>query len=220
MLDSIKSIKVYHIIHVDRLDSIFSDGFLFCDAETMQRQSAGTIIGMTKLKERRLNKNLASFKNLTVGQCVPFYFCPRSVMLYVINCRNNPDLQYSNGQDDIIHLEFNLQEILDWAKNNNLRACFTTSNASSSYFDDYSDFSKIIETLDWVAINALQWSGPGIKKHTKENKQAEFLIENKLPISLINTIGVYNLQNYNKVNTLLSRYNISSNVILKKEWYY
>lgn len=74
-------------------------------------------------------------------------------MLYVINCRNNPDLQYSNGQDDIIHLEFNLQEILDWAKNNNLRACFTTSNASSSYFDDYSDFSKIIETLDWVAYS-------------------------------------------------------------------
>lgn len=62
VLDSIKSIKVYHIIHVDRLDSIFSDVFLFCDAETMQRQSAGTIIGMTKLKDRRLNKNLASFK--------------------------------------------------------------------------------------------------------------------------------------------------------------
>lgn len=220
MPDNIKNIKVYHIIHVDRLDSILSDGYLLCDAEVKQRQNTGTTIGMAKIKERRLHKNLTSFENLTVGECVPFYFCPRSVMLYVINCKNNPDLEYSNGQDDIIHLVFNLQKILDWAKHNNLRTCFSTSNAGSYYFEDYSDFDKIIEMLDWESINALQWSGSGINECTKENKQAEFLIENKLSINLLDSIGVYNLLNYSKVCALLSKHKLCSKVAIKKEWYY
>jgi CxxC-x17-CxxC domain-containing protein len=38
---------------------------------------------MNKIKERRLKLPLSSHFNLFVGDCVPFYFCPRSVMLYV-----------------------------------------------------------------------------------------------------------------------------------------
>ncbi|MCB9920526.1 MAG: DUF4433 domain-containing protein [Planctomycetes bacterium] len=33
--------KIYHIVHVDRLESIVTDGFLWCDAVVVQRQSAG-----------------------------------------------------------------------------------------------------------------------------------------------------------------------------------
>jgi hypothetical protein len=40
-----------------------------------------------------------------VGEYVPFYFCPRSVMLYVINKGNHLDLQFRDGQSGIVHLE-------------------------------------------------------------------------------------------------------------------
>lgn len=76
--------KIYHITHVDRLPSIVADGFLWCDAEVNRRASAGTTIGMSRIKQRRLNKLLSSYHDLHVGDCVPFYFCPRSVMLYLI----------------------------------------------------------------------------------------------------------------------------------------
>ena len=145
MVDGLNNIKTYHIIHIDRFASVLSDGFLYCDAEMLQKQTKGPTIGISNIKERRLVHPLASFPELTVGQCVPFYFCPRSVMLYVIKCQNHPDLAYLNGQDDIIHLVFDLQKILDWAMNNKLKTCYTTSNAGSKYFEDYSDFSKIIE---------------------------------------------------------------------------
>ena len=46
--------KIYHIVHVDRLASIVSDGFLWCDAEAQRRASPGTIIGMAEIKQRRL----------------------------------------------------------------------------------------------------------------------------------------------------------------------
>ena len=220
MIKKLTDIKVYHILHIDRLESVLSDGYLYCDALITNRQINGTTIGMSQIKERRLNKLLSSFENLTVGQCVPFYFCPRSVMLYVISCRNNPDLQYSLGQDNILHLEFELSKILEWAEKNSLKACYTTSNAGSSYFGDYSNFDKIIELLDWDAINSIHWAGPGVDRQVKENKQAEFLIESKVPVDLITTIGVYNLKNQTEVSKILTKYNISSNIMLRKDWYY
>ena len=66
-------IKIYHIIHVDRLDSVLKDGFLFCDAEMSKRQNSGPTIGISNIKERRMMLQLSSFPDLTVGQCVPFY---------------------------------------------------------------------------------------------------------------------------------------------------
>lgn len=53
---------------------------------------------------------LNSHPGLYVGQCVPFYFCPRSVMLYVIYCANHDELSYRGGQGPILHLEADLYE--------------------------------------------------------------------------------------------------------------
>ena len=72
--------KIYHTVHVDRLPSIIDDGELRCDAKMSQRSDAGTTIGISDIKSRRLNSTLRSHPDLHVGDCVPFYFCPRSVM--------------------------------------------------------------------------------------------------------------------------------------------
>ncbi len=66
--------KIYHIVHVDRLNSISSDGCLWCDAEARNRTAPGTAIGMNSIKQRRLNKTLNSHPGLYVGACVPFLF--------------------------------------------------------------------------------------------------------------------------------------------------
>lgn len=63
--------KIYHIVHVDRLPSIITDGYLWCDAQIVRRATSGTTIGMGKIKERRLQKTLNSFPDLHVGDCVP-----------------------------------------------------------------------------------------------------------------------------------------------------
>ncbi len=217
-----EEIKIYHIVHIERFKSILEDGCLFCDEKMQQHKPVGPVIGINNIKSRRLAKKLISIPDITVGQCVPFYFCPRSVMLYVISCQNNPDLYYKNGQDDIIHLVFNLKKVLDWANKHNLKVCFTTSNAGSNYFEDYSDFSMLQAKVDWESVNATRWAGDNIERHVKENKQAEFLIEKCLDISLVEEIGVYNLQNYTKVTNMLNATNSKNNpnVIVKQEWYY
>jgi hypothetical protein len=61
------TIKLYHIVHVDRLPSIIQDSFLWSDAEVQKRTSSGTNIGMTSIKRRRLQKSLTSYPDLHVG---------------------------------------------------------------------------------------------------------------------------------------------------------
>ena len=90
--------KIYHIVHVDRLASILADGCLCSDAVMMQRPGTGTTIGMSDIKQRRLTMAVPCQPGTHVGDYVPFYFCPRSVMLYVIHCANHPQLTYRGGQ--------------------------------------------------------------------------------------------------------------------------
>ena len=90
--------KIYHILHVDRLPSIIADGYLWCDAEIIRRETPGTTIGMNHIKQRRLELPLTSHPDLHVGHCVPFCFCPRSIMLYLINQGNHSDMTYREGQ--------------------------------------------------------------------------------------------------------------------------
>lgn len=78
--------KIYHIVHVDRLPQILSDDGLLSDAIVTEKDLGDPIIGMSRIKKRRLNElTFSSYPDLRVGQCVPFYFCPRSVMLYMIH---------------------------------------------------------------------------------------------------------------------------------------
>jgi hypothetical protein len=116
--------KIYHIVHVDRLPSIIADGGLCCDAEVSRRSLRGTAIGMSEIKRRRLQDlTLTSHPDLHVGDCVPFYFCPRSIMLFLIHKRN-AELDYQGGQDLIIHLEADLTQTVNWAESQGLhRVC-------------------------------------------------------------------------------------------------
>ena len=143
--------KIYHIVHVDRLSSIVADDCLWCDAEIVQRESSDTTIGMNSIKQRRLTNALSSHPDLCVGDCVPFYFCPRSVMLYVISQANHPELTYHGGQDSIVHLEAELRRTIDWAEKHKQRWAFTLSNAGASYFEDRCDLTHLSE-IDWEAV--------------------------------------------------------------------
>jgi hypothetical protein len=205
--------KIYHIVHLDRLPSIIADGCLWCDAAIGQRNAAGTTIGMNKIKQRRLNELiLTSHPGLYVGQCVPFYFCPRSIMLFLIH-KKNEELSYKGGQEPIIHLEGDLLNVVAWANQHNFRWAFTLSNAGSYYFEDRNDLAQLHE-IDWPAVQAVNWQG------RKEGKQAEFLVENTFPWHLVERIGVKSPVIHDQVIKALPRGGNHPRVEVQPDWYY
>ena len=211
--------KIYHIVHVDRLASIVGDGFLWSDAEMVHRQGAGTTIGMSNIKARRLNElNLRCHPGLRVGQCTPFYFCPRSIMLFLIHKRNE-DLSYKGGQEPIVHLEADLFSVIKWAQQNNHRWAFTLSNAGAYYFEDRSNLAELGD-VNWDAVQARQWSGNGVSRSVKEGKQAEFLIERAFPWHLVERIGVYSRGYGQAVSSSLQAGMHRPRIEIKQDWYY
>jgi len=205
--------KIYHIIHRDRLASIIKDRVLWCDAHMADRDEPGTTIGMADIKERRLNLQLGCHSDVRVGDCVPFYFCPRSVMLYVIYKANHQSLSYRGGQGPILHLEADLQEAVKWARQKKLRWAFTLSNASSRYFEDRCDLKDLAE-IDWVAVQASNW------KDCREWKQAEFLIERSFPWKLVERVGVHSSEVRRKVERVVQGISHKPDVVVKPDWYY
>jgi hypothetical protein len=206
--------KIYHIVHADRVPSIIADGCLWCDAEIARRSPSGTTIGMSSIKQRRLNElTLSSHADLYVGDCVPFYFCPRSIMLYLIHQANHPELAYRGGQGAIVHLEADLRQTVAWAEEQGLRWAFTLSNAGAYYFEDRCDLAQLSE-IDWDAVQARDWRG------CKEGKQAELLIEQRFPWHLVMRIGLLSQQIYDQVTTALQGAAHQPRVEIKPVWYY
>jgi hypothetical protein len=212
--------KLYHIVHVDRLASIVADGCLSCDAEMARREAVGTTIGMSDIKRRRLHELfLSSRPGLRVGECVPFYFCPRSVMLYIIAKANHANLGYRGGQEPIIHLEADLHRVVEWAEENGIRWAFTLSNAGARYFEDRCRLDALSE-VNWDAVNASAWSGSGVLPSVKDGKQAEFLVERQLPWHLIERLGVASAQMVRRATLAIAGAEHRPQIEVRNDWYY
>ena len=213
--------KIYHIVHVDRLPSIIADGCLWCDAEIVKRTPPGTSIGMNNIKRRRLYElTLISHPDLHVGDCVPFYFCPRSIMLFLIYRANHTELTYRGGQGPIVHLEADLHTSVAWANQQSQhRWTFTLSNAGTYYFEDRCDLAQLNE-INWAAVQTNRWSGNGIASSVKEGKQAEFLMEYSFPWHLVERIGVHSRAVYQQLAQALQTADYKPQIEIKREWYY
>lgn len=204
--------KIYHIVHLDNLENIYADGFLYSDSYMTNANKNVTNVGMSNIKERRRGKSLSSYPEICVGDCVPFYFAPRSVMLYLLHRSNHLELDYSEGQVPIVHLVADLKRTIHWAKANGLKWVFTDSNAGSLYFEDYSDV-RDLEKIDWDAVHAYDWRLPEIR----EKKQAEFLIENQFSWHLVEGVAIHPIIEVESIERL-----IGDSVPVKPmpNWYY
>ncbi len=178
--------KLYHITHVDNLRGIVADGGLVSDREMIERGGPVQTVGMSGIKRRRVEElEVDCHPGTKVGDYVPFYFCPRSVMLYVILCANHPELTYRGGQGPIVHLEADLHAVIEWAEANGILWAFALSNAGA-YYTEFRFRANELDQLDWAAIAATDFRAAEIK----EGKQAEFLLYGRFPFDLVERIGV------------------------------
>lgn len=177
--------KIYHITHVDNLTAILAAGGLVSDKRVIEHGGPSMMIGMSNIKKRRVEEiEVSSHPGTKVGDYVPFYFCPRSIMLYVIYRGNHPELTYRGGQDPIVHLEADLHSVVACAKTHVSRWAFSLSNAGAYYTEFRGDIANLTE-LNWNAIQATDFRDHDVK----EGKQAEFLLHDHFPLELIERIG-------------------------------
>jgi hypothetical protein len=78
--------KIYHITHVRNLPNIVQCGVLWSDAKRIELNLNCDVVGLTHIKQRRLREiEVDCYPGTHVGDYVPFYFCPRSIMLFILH---------------------------------------------------------------------------------------------------------------------------------------
>ncbi len=77
------AIAAYHITHVTNLEPILRVNELRCDADCARMKPAPASIAYSHIKERRAATRLFVGPEGNLADYVPFYFAPRSPMLYV-----------------------------------------------------------------------------------------------------------------------------------------
>lgn len=208
-------VHIYHITHVDNLASILADGGLWSDAAISDRGGPDAPIGMSNIKLRRLRLPLKCHPGDCVGDYIPFYFCPRSIMLFLIHRANHPELTYRGGQGPIVHLEADLHETVAWAESEGRRWAFSLSNAGAIYTEFRNQLDQLGE-VDWTAVAATDFR----EEHVKEGKQAEFLVREFFPWHLVRRIGVQSESIQGRVLRSLSGSGRRLTIEVRRDWYF
>lgn len=198
---------IYHITDVANLPGILAEGGLLSDARMAQR-NPGVVIGYDHIKLRRLKElRVDCCGNRFVGEFVPFYFCPRSPMLFVVNQGRTG--RPAGCQDRIVHLvstvAVGMASGKEWA--------ISSGNAGANHASFRAELEALDE-LDWESIQATQWQG---RTHPKS---AEFLVGDFFPWTGIRGIACLNSKVANEVTSMLKQAVHQPKVAVKRDWYY
>ena len=208
--------KIYHITHVRNLPQIVEAGALWSDARRMKLGVDCEIVGMSNIKRRRLEElEVDCHPGTKVGQYVPFYFCPRSVMLYLLHRGNHPALDYHEGQRPIVHLRADMMETVAWAEASGVRWAFSDRNAAACLASFFRTPDNLKE-INWNAVAATDFRDMIVK----EGKQAEFLVYESFPWELVEAIGVLDNEIARQAKLALGDTAHKPPVSVERAWYY
>lgn len=199
---------IFHITHVDNLASIIECGCIWSDAQRRKQDFASKNIGLKHIKDRRMHRPVPVSQGGVLGDYVPFNFCPRSVMLYVVS-QGHED--YVGGGREIVHLVSSFEAVL----NANCPWAFTDGHAEVQfveYFDDVRDFHRV----DWDVMDLQYWAEPG----TKHRRQAELLVHDWFPWTAVEQVGVFDEEMKARVSSLVAEADHQPPVVVRRDWYY
>lgn len=189
-------------------------GGLIANSRLRQQQTNYIDIAHEHIQDRRATTKVPCNGGGSLHDYVPFYFAPRSPMLYAIYKQNIDS--YSGGQQPIIHLVSEAYTI----KTSGLKFAFTDGHAIMAYSDFYQEISDLQSVIDWKLMKSKYWANTPDDPNRKWRRQAEFLVYEYCPWTLIQEIGVINSIIRQQVQQILANFNLETSVKIYSSWYY
>lgn len=204
---------IYHITHVNNLISILKSNGLIAYSCLQNQKTPYKNIAHSQIQDRRADTAVPCASGGCLHDYVPFYFAPRSPMLYTIHKGNVEG--HTGGQNSIIYLVSEAESI----KAHNLVFAFTDGHAIMDYSEFYDDLRNLNE-IDWEAMEGKYWLNTTEKPDRKCKRQAEFLVHQLCPWILIKGIGVINSTLESQAKSILQKFKYNTPVKVYPDWYY
>jgi hypothetical protein len=206
-------LEVFHITHVDNVPGIVAEGLL-CDSVASAKGLTRVDIGYSQIKERRARRAVPLGRGGNLNDYVPFYFGPRSPMLYTINLGNVP--QYQEGQNWIVHLLIDGEKVAA----DGLDFTYTDGHAVMEISTFHDDLSEVATHVDLELMKQRYWYDTLQDPDRKRRRQAEFLVHGAVPWSRVERIGVRTTACRDRAADVLASAKHSPPIDVRPDWYY
>ncbi len=206
---------IYRFIHIKNLPILLERGGLYAPLHEPSDGLVYKTIHNAEIQAERKVKPIPCAPGGKIHDYVPFYFCIRSPMLYVINKGGVEG--YSEGQEPLIYLVTTAQVVAE----SGIPFVFSDGHGIAYYTDWFCDLADLGK-VDWDVIRATYWFDTNEDGDRKRRRQAEFLIHHFCPWSLILGIAVMNVKIKEKVEKIIERFprKMHREITVSREWYY
>lgn len=204
---------IYHITHVDNLPGLMARGALLSDTLIRQLGLAPRNIAYGNIKARRAATAVTLPPHGMVSDYVPFYFCPRSPMLYAVH--GGQVSGYEGGQANVVHLVAEAEALVASGA-----ICVHTEGHAAMQPIAFHPGCEGLSRLDWPLIRSGSWGNTPDDGDRKRRKQAEFLVHGSVPWTAISHVGVIDATIAARVTALLATASHRPEVVVQRHWYY
>jgi hypothetical protein len=202
----------YRITHIDNLPFLLQNGMVNKHHPNASKDYIE--IGNPEIIDVRSTSPVKIDNYGMIGDYVPFYFTPKSIMLYnIVTGHRHPVVQKRN-RSEILVVRCLIQELStlpQWF--------FTNGQGNDMASNHYNNLSDLVQ-IDWFCIQQSNFSKGDGDYDRPRRYQAEFLVHEAVPLRKIESLNVYDQNSAKSVNKLLIENNINLAVNIQTEYFF
>lgn len=202
----------YRITHIQNLPFILQMGIV--TKHHPQASEDYIHIGNPEIIDVRSAKPVKIGNYGNIGDYVPFYFTPKSIMLYNILTGYYVPVVPKRKRNEILVIRClieDLAQLPQWF--------FTDGQGNDMASSHYNDLAYL-DTIDWQCIQHSLFHKNDGDYDRPRRYQAEFLVHERVPLTAIESLNVYNQSAADYVNAVLSQNNINFAVHIQPQYFF
>jgi len=204
----------YRITHIQNLPLILENGIV----NKNHRDADGNYIeiGNPEIIDVRSTTPVRIDGYGMIGDYVPFYFTPKSMMLFNIITGYRAPVVPKRSRNEILVIRCLITDLTKLTK-----WFFTDgqANIKDGTVKHYNRLSHLPE-IDWESIQQSNFTKSDGDYDRPRRYQAEFLVHSKVPLKAIESLNVYNQQAADYVNEVINENNINLAVNIQPQYFF
>jgi hypothetical protein len=204
---------VAHFTHVDHLPTVVTDGLL----SDSRAHSSGLLtveVGNTDVKARRRSRQVPLPPGGVVADYVPFYFAPRSPMMFAIEKGNVAT--YRRGCADLVYLITDVGRLRELCPD----VLATDRNAALQFAEFTADDDRLTEMVDWSLMCADYWFDTDDEPDRRERRMAECLVHDVVPWEAFTGVACKSPACATTARAALATVGATTPVCVRPRWYF
>lgn len=204
---------ILHFTHESNLLRIFDQGCLLCDRLCRSYGSSVRSIAYDSIKRKRAQTIVEVPPGGTLDDYVPFYFGPRSPMMYTY--RNGNVTGRAEDLSELVYLVSEAEKVASQG----MPYAFTDGHPivePRSFFNNLDNLGEV----DLDLMRERWWYDTNEYPDRKRRRQAEFLVWERMPLELISYFATKTESKRAEVEGLLRSKGLQTPCRAYRNWYY